>query len=304
MKNRENLRKQRRWPGVVLSLFVPGFGLLRAGFPKRAIIWFLCIPIASFIAGILLALQQIPFSFAVVVLAASLIVYVAMLCDSFRMGQMKKSLWYLYFGILVLLFLLPSPIHIIFRTFVIPTGSMSPTLRGSDSSTGSDYVIADRLSYRFENPKRGDLIVFSTSEILDLMKYRADPEKEEFFVMPVVGLPGESITIAENKVSADGIILGKEDGIPPSVSYIAPSEIFPRGEENDTNFKVGENEYFVLGDNSRHALDSRFWGGVPRSSIYGKVTTIYHPFSRAGRISLNEEKLQSNPVAGGAAVTF
>jgi signal peptidase I len=171
---------------------------------------------------------------------------------------------------------------------------MAPTLLGAESASGSDYVIADRLSYRMGSPKRGDLIVFSTSEISGLNKYLPKNENEIFFVMRLIGFPSENITISENKILVDGVQLGAEDGVPTTIPYLTRDEINSAGTKKEVNFKVGSNEYFVLGDNSRNSLDSRFWGGVPKSSVYGKVTTIYYPFSRAGRIPLSHEKESSN----------
>ncbi|MDQ8196421.1 signal peptidase I [Coraliomargarita sp. SDUM461004] len=294
MNKEQPATKRRRWPGIVLSLFVPGFGLARAGMPKRAVLWFFGLPIASLATGIILALKEIPFPIAIVAFAASIILYIAMLCDSFRAGKMKKQLWFLYFGIFILLFLLPTPVSMVLRTFTIPTGSMAPTLMGADSTSGSDYVIANRLSYCFSPPQRGDLIVFATSDISGLKEFQTNDQGEVFYVMRLIGLPGETISIAENKVFADGVQLSEEDGIPTTISYVTASEISSLGAKKESNFQVGLNEYFVLGDNSRNSLDSRFWGGVPESSVFGKVTTIYYPFNRAGRISPHKEKQPSN----------
>jgi signal peptidase I len=122
------------------------------------------------------------------------------------------------------------------------------------------------LSYRFSAPRRGDLAVFATTGITGI------PE-EAFFVKRVVGLPGEKIEIRDGHIFADGRQLKEEDGIPDAISYEAV-----RG----GRYVVSEGAYFMLGDNSRNSYDSRYWGSVPRANIFGRVSRIYYPFSRAG----------------------
>jgi signal peptidase I len=285
MKEQETVTKRRRWLGVILSLFVPGFGLARAGMPKRAALWFFGLPIASLAAGILLAFEEIPFSIGAVAVAVSFLLYITMLCDSFRSGIMTRRLWFAYFGVFILLFLLPPPLSMVIKTFTIPTGSMAPTLMGADSTTGSDYVVVDRLSYFFGSPERGDLVVFKKLEISGIQNFQSNNQNEIFYVMRLIGFPGENITISDNSIFVDEVMLGEDDGIPSSNSYVTAAEIRALEAKPEANFKVGSNEFFVLGDNSQNSFDSRFWGGVPQTSIIGKVTTIYYPFSRIGRIS-------------------
>ena len=157
---------------------------------------------------------------------------------------------------------------------------MEPTLRGERDGITPDHVIADRVSYLFSKPERGDLLVFSTSEIPEMRKFQGD--EEIFFVMRLVGLPGERIEIRDGVVFADGVELGEDDGIPP-ISYVTLDHIPSVARKEGDAFVVEDGEYFVLGDNSPHSYDSRMWGGVPEASIFGKVTKIYFPFSRWGR---------------------
>jgi len=128
-------------------------------------------------------------------------------------------------------------------------------------------------------PQRWDLVVF---------RYPEDPST--LFVMRLVGLPGEEITIRDGAVWADGkkLELPKElEGL----EYLDQIPGFP-GKlwgDADNPAKLGDDEYFVLGDFSARAKDSRLWRtgvpghppyAVPRSHIYGVVTTSYWPPSR------------------------
>ncbi|MEO0509409.1 MAG: signal peptidase I [Verrucomicrobiota bacterium] len=288
MNEQDTTMNPRRWIGVLLSLFVPGFGLVRAGRIKRAAIWFITLILVSLLTGILLAQEKIPFFIAVASFISAIGVQIAMLCDSFRAGRMTGKLWAIYVGIFTLLLLAPPPISVLVKAFSIPTNSMAPTLMGTNSSTGSDHVIVDRISYLFGSPQRGDLVVFKTSGISGIQQFRGEEQSEVFYVMRLIGLPEESISISDGAIFADGVKLESKNGILPFTKYLTAAEIPVSGFDEKSDFRVKENEYFVLGDNSPNSLDSRFWGGVPEDAIIGKVTTIYYPFSRAGRITQSE----------------
>jgi signal peptidase I len=130
--------------------------------------------------------------------------------------------------------------------FIVSGSSMFPTF-----DTGH-YLIIDQVSYRFENPDRGDIVVFH---------YPKDPEK--FFIKRVVGLPGETIQIKDGRV----LVINADfpDGLLLDEPYIE--------ETRNENMVVAltEDEYFVMGDNRIASSDSRIWGPLPRENIVGKV---------------------------------
>ncbi len=282
---------KRRWLGVLLSLCVPGLGVLRAGLPWRAAGWFFGLLISVLIVGLCFGLSIVPVPVAVAVLAAAIIAQIWMLCDSWRPGHMTWLLWVIFAGLFAAVLLIPHPVLLVARAFKMPAGAMEPTLLGSRYAATPDHVIADGLSYRFSSPRRGDLIVFATSLIPDIQSSSTGTEKEVFFIKRLVGLPGERIRIDQGRVYTDGRLLANEDGIPSSLVYTEASSLVSSSAKRDGDtFVVGPDEYFVLGDNSANSFDSRYWGGVPVSAIYGKVTMIYYPFSRAGRVASTTSK--------------
>ena len=156
---------------------------------------------------------------------------------------------------------------LIIRTFVvqafkIPSGSMLPTLQIGDKLFVNKYV------YRFEPPKRGDIIVF---------RYPVDPKKD--FIKRLVGLPGETVEIHDGKIYVGGKAL--ED--PASFGKVYYYNHDPYGGPGE-KIKVPENAYYVLGDNSANSTDSRFWGFVPKKNLLGKAVFRWWPLTRLCRV--------------------
>lgn len=264
----------RRWPGVLTSFFVPGFGLARAGRPGRAVAWFLSLNVLLVLLVGAFIWRKLPSWTVVLVFFAYAAAFLAMLVDSFRPGRLTGRMWAAFAALVVALVVLPPIPSLLAHAFTTPTSSMSPTLRGAADGIGADCFVADRLCYRISPPSRGDIVVFTT-EGMDALNLR----ESQKYVKRIIGLPGERIAIRKGKVFANDRELGESDGI-PNVEYLpAPSGRFQnaRGE-----FEVPEDGYFVLGDNSASSADSRYWGFVPKTSIYARVARIYYPFSRVG----------------------
>ncbi len=147
----------------------------------------------------------------------------------------------------------------LFQPFLVWGQSMSPSFE-----TG-DYLIVDEISYRFQEPKRGEVIVF---------KNPLNPRQR--FIKRIIGLPGETIKFKEGK-----IIISNKNGefILDESSYLPPYVMTePRTFESIT---LKENEYFVLGDNRKDSADSRIFGPVPRKYIIGRVIIRAWPFNKA-----------------------
>ncbi len=143
------------------------------------------------------------------------------------------------------------------RTEVIGT-SMVPTLQDADQ------LIADKISYRFIDPKRFDIIIFP-------YQY----EEDTHFIKRIIGLPGETVHINEaGTIFINGEVLaesyGKETILNPG---LASSDIV-----------LGADEYFVLGDNRNDSKDSRSpdVGNIKRSEITGRAWIRIWPFSEFG----------------------
>lgn len=145
------------------------------------------------------------------------------------------------------------------RTIYIPSESMLPTLKVNDR------VIVDKVAYRTQLPKRGDLILFNPTQVLQDQKF------DKPFIKRVIGLPGETIAVKGGKVYVNQKPL-QENYLQESPAYELESVTVPA------------NEYFVLGDNRNNSYDSHYWGSVPRDLIIGQVVWRIYPIDRAGSL--------------------
>jgi signal peptidase I len=161
-------------------------------------------------------------------------------------------------------FLVAAILALVIRTFLlgpykIPTGSMRMTfLEG-------DRIFVDKISYRFNPPRRGDIIVF---------KYPLDKKKD--FVKRLVGMPGDKLEIKEGKLTVNGAVL---DQPPFSDHYYYNREDWEFGKEGQL-IEVPQGYYFALGDNSAQSSDSRYWGFIPAKNLIGKAFFIWWPPKR------------------------
>lgn len=140
--------------------------------------------------------------------------------------------------------------HYLIQPFVVDGASMEPNFHHQE------YILVDKLSYRWREPTRGDVVVFHP------------PERQDNFIKRIIGLPGETITIQDNQVTVDGQ--------PVAEAYIAPSGGASRDLPN-TTYRVGSDEYFVLGDNRNYSKDSREIGPIGRKRIIGRAWLILFP---------------------------
>lgn len=155
----------------------------------------------------------------------------------------------------------------------IPSSSMEPTLHCAAPGIGcrssfSDRVLANRFIYHFQDPERGDVIVFETPPEASRCEFGLGGET---FVKRVVGMPGEMIRGRSGRIYIDGEELEEpylDDGVAEERSF--PEQTVPDG------------HYFMLGDNRDQSCDSRDWGPVPRENLIGEVFAVYWPPQRIG----------------------
>jgi signal peptidase I len=164
-------------------------------------------------------------------------------------------------------------IAVVLRTFVIgtyliPSGSMEPTLMINDR------ILVDKLAYHVHGIHRADIVVFSTppaencggAPVADLVKR-------------VIGLPGETISLSRGQVYINGTLLA-EPWLPPSAQKDTTPGPSQEPYALTHSYTVPAGHVYVMGDNRTVSCDSRYWGPIRESSIVGKVDFRIWPLSR------------------------
>ncbi len=162
--------------------------------------------------------------------------------------------------LLVALTLTYLVIHFVGQRTEVIGSSMYPTLEDGDN------LIVSKITYRLEDPKRFDIIVFP-------FQY----ENETFFIKRIIGMPGETVRIDES-----GTIYINDVPLDESYGY----EVIQDPGRAIQPVTLGEDEYFVMGDNRNNSTDSRaaVVGSIKRSEIIGKAWVRIYPFNKFGKI--------------------
>jgi len=150
--------------------------------------------------------------------------------------------------LILIVVLLRVGIDTVLPRYIVDGASMEP------SFYTAERVIVDRLTMVLGGPARGDVVVLDA------------PNADELLIKRVIGLPGETITIRDGRVYVDGEFLEE--------SYVRE---FCTYRSCNGEWELGPDEYFVLGDNRSHSLDSHSFGPVPRAAIKGIARVRYWP---------------------------
>lgn len=150
------------------------------------------------------------------------------------------------FALIALIIVLPVR-WFVAQPFIVSGASMEDTFHNNE------YLVIDRISYRFNEPERGDVIIF---------RYPNDPSK--FFIKRIIALPNETINLngttveIQNAEQSEGFVLNE------SYAQLGSGS-------RSQSVTLGEGEYFVMGDNRDHSSDSRVWGVLSRDEIVGRA---------------------------------
>ena len=177
-------------------------------------------------------------------------------------NEKKGGWWELVKVIGVSLIIAFSVRYFIAQPFIVRGASMEPSFEDRE------YLVIDELSFYFRIPGRGEVLVF---------RYPRDPR--QFFIKRVIGLPGERIEIKNGRIkiyddnNPQGFVLEE--------SYLNP---LGRPTHPDVAMTLGQDEYFVLGDNRDFSSDSRVWGPLNRNFIIGRAVFRAWPPDKFGLI--------------------
>ncbi len=161
------------------------------------------------------------------------------------------------------------------QPFLVQQTSMVPTIQPYD------YIIVDRFTYQFlEEPKRGEVVIF-----------KSGPENgDRYLIKRIIGLPGEQVLVSGTETK----IVNKEfpNGFILNETYVQNTD-----ERTKKIVTLGENEYFMMGDNRPLSLDSRSSqvGPIQRENIVGRTLIRLYPFSSIDLFPGTVDVLQKNP---------
>jgi signal peptidase I len=165
-------------------------------------------------------------------------------------------LWETVKVVLICLIIIIPVRRYLFQPFYVKGASMEPNFHDNE------YLIINEITYRFNDPTRGDIVVFD--------------HEGSFFIKRIIGMPGEEIEIKDNQIiiynqeSPDGLVLDESTYLPVTTKTI----------ETISKTEVGEDSYYVMGDNRMSSLDSRRFGPVAGDLIVGKTWIRGYPFDK------------------------
>jgi len=175
--------------------------------------------------------------------------------------QKKSHVWHVireWTQTIIIALIIALPIRFfIAEPFIVSGASMDPTF------ASGQFLIVDRLSYHFESPQRGDVIIF---------EYPNNPSI--YYIKRIIGLPGETVNIADGEVTITNA--NNPKGLKLDQSYIDPAHA-----SHDTfTTTLTDTQYFVMGDNRAQSSDSRVWGPLDQKFIIGRPVVRLMPLDQ------------------------
>ncbi|HPV33582.1 MAG TPA: signal peptidase I [Candidatus Paceibacterota bacterium] len=156
----------------------------------------------------------------------------------------EESLWDLIkFAFILIAIIVPFRMFVA-QPFIVNGASMDPTFHEGD------YLIVDELSYFLREPKRGEVAIFSNP---------ANPS--QYFIKRIIGLPGETVSVHGNRVE----VKNDKGQLVLEEPYLGSSS------NRDRTSTLGQDEYFVMGDNREVSYDSRMWGPLKEEMLKGRA---------------------------------
>jgi signal peptidase I len=171
------------------------------------------------------------------------------------LGSIGKTIYSLIETILVALVLAIVLYLFIMTPHEVVGNSMHPTYKNGE------MLMANKITYRVSEPKRGDVIIFKFSDTQD-------------FIKRIIGVPGDEVMIKDGKIYINNELLDESKYLQSSVITNGSSYL-----HEGQSITIQENEYFVCGDNRTNSSDSREFGPITQDKIKGKAWIVYFPFT-------------------------
>lgn len=158
--------------------------------------------------------------------------------------------------------------------------SMYPNLHDGE------FLLTDKLSYKFKNPQRGDIVVFAAPPQAHCpVGLNCD------FIKRIIGMPGEKIKVERGQIYINGIKMSEpyENLVKGTGGGSSGNSFLAEGVERT----IPEGQYVVMGDNRPGSSDSRDWGTIKKNAIVGKAWLRYWPPTVAGVLAFDKAKISN-----------
>lgn len=181
-----------------------------------------------------------------------------------------------------------APRDVVMRSFQLVPGR--PLAQGQPVAQGyvdnGDFVLVNKMAYNFFMPRRGDVFVFRTTNILGIEGQPSFPRDlgSQHYIKRLAGLPGDVLRIEDPLFFVNGQ-LAAEKGFQRVMAKKNGYDGYSNPAGGDSlvdasmTFTVPPKAYFAMGDNSRNSFDSRYWGIVPEKNVTGKAFIAFWPFT-------------------------
>ncbi|MBI2475985.1 MAG: signal peptidase I [Candidatus Taylorbacteria bacterium] len=182
----------------------------------------------------------------------------------------KQESWWdiVKFALITAAIVLPIRFFIA-QPFMVSGPSMEPTF------SNHDYLIVDEISYRFEKPKRGEVIIFNR------------PEEKKYLIKRIIGLPGETLELEGDTITVKNA--ERPEGFTLDQTFVVNKKSEPK-----LTVILDNEHYFVLGDNRSVSYDSRGWGPLDAKNIVGRALLRLYPFTALAVFPGDASKILNN----------
>ena len=272
-------QRLRCFPALILSCLLPGLGVFGSGKYLRGVTWFVVLFVLDIASYLCLRISVYALDLCLLV---NITLWFRMMTDSWRPLENTTARRYC-------LLLLPGLAwtflagHIFGRPIKVGllldrSCCMEPTLTRNKCPLLNDVFVWSATSYCTAAPQRGDIVTIVTNGL------RMELRRNKYVVKRIAGLPGETIRIDPPWLIVNGRpliepcifrLIAERSNTYRGFATPGPQSLWCRHTYDE--LRIGTNEYFVIGDNSRESYDSRYYGAVHRSNILGKVQGIIWP---------------------------
>ena len=192
------------------------------------------------------------------------------------MNKILKAIWFFFLDFIETIVIALAIFVLVYRFLFQPHQVKGNSMY--DNFLDGEYLLTDKISYQFNPPQHGDVVVFKA------------PRNEDYdYIKRIIAIPGEKVMIKDKQVYINNQLIDES-------GYLEPSTFTKAGTYAQEGLVIGisTEEYFVLGDNRNNSSDSREWGLVPLENIIGKTWIRYWPLNKIDFIKkYPKAKLQS-----------